>query len=309
MKLEQYTSLDDKETRFHKKENQTLYTRIVRKEDFDLWYDEHSKLEGVIYRGVNEAHYKNYTSAQRLYVIHELFNNDIDDLIYGQIQNLRSGNNHLIEKYCKALGIPCSDLFIMSMAQHHKGSVSPLLDFSTDLNTALFFMWKDAKFPKNGVGKEGGNDIENYVSLYYTTISGFAALPSIIGLTCDVKADLLKRDVDMEDEIIKGCSFEHLKRYSDPIFVPLAETIRTAQLVSCNLNMTAQDGCFVYHNRQIEPLEANLSCVDIHKSLLPYINKKCLITNGKEDAMLFPAMDNIATSSIDDTLAELREND
>lgn len=176
MKLEQYVSIAEKEGTFRHHVENRHYEIIVTPNDFDNWYAEMIQLKDRIYRGVNEAKYKNFTSVQRLFITHELLNYNIEDVIIEQINNLRSANNHLLEKYCAALGIPCSDLFIMSMAQHHKGSISPLLDFSTDVNTALYFMQKGAEFVANGVGIGDGNSVENYMSIYSAPISYFDSL-------------------------------------------------------------------------------------------------------------------------------------
>lgn len=340
MKLAQYTSIAEKESVFRNKERHMLYDRIVSPNDFDNWYAEMLQIKDRIYRGVNEASYKNYTSAQRLYFIRELLNYDIVDVISEQIDNLRSANNHLMEKYCDALGIPCSDLFIMSMAQHHKDSISPLIDFSTDVNTALYFMQKGAKFPDYGIGIGGGNDIENYMSIYTVPISYFKSVEDdlafrtwILDGLCNTDVvtidkshsqttiDLIDRERQYEslileeinNYILEEFSLENLVNSTTNYFIPLKAEIPhkniSIKLTSCNLNMVAQDGCFIFHNKGIDPLEENLSCVDIHKSLIPYIVKKYLLPNSKTDEAMFPVVDQITSASLFDALANLRTKD
>lgn len=337
MKLEQYVSIAEKERVFRDKERHMHYDRIVTPNDFDNWYAEMIQIKDRIYRGVNEASYKNYTSAQRLYFIRELLNYNIEDVIVEQINNLRSSNNNLMEKYCDALGIPCSDLFIMSMAQHHKDSISPLIDFSTDVNTALYFMQKGAEFPKYGVGVGDGNDIENYMSIYSVPTSYFKSVEKdlafrtwILDGLCNTEVvttdksyikttvDLIERERQYEslileeinNYILEEFSFENMSNSATNYYIPLKAEIPhkniSIKLTSCNLNMVAQDGCFIFHNNGIDPLEENLSCVDIHKSLTPYIIKKYLLPNSKTDEAMFPIIDQITSASIFDALANLR---
>ena len=64
MKLEQYTSLEEKEKIFRGK-----YKRINSANEFDKWF---SGNHGKYFRGINEATYKNYTSAQRLFITNNL---------------------------------------------------------------------------------------------------------------------------------------------------------------------------------------------------------------------------------------------
>lgn len=313
MKLRQYISFDKKSKVFSKPSSLMSYRRIVDPVEFDEWYNSYAQISGRIYRGVNDARFMNFTSAQRLYFTHELMNFEMSDLIQGQINYLRSANEHLIEKYCKALGVPCTDVFLLSMAQHHKDSISPLLDFSTDIDTALFFMVDGAGFPVEGIGEhEDGNEIGNYMSLYSAPVNNYISLPGFLNLKNEIYDDLCSKDYDTRELVLKDYSFSSLQKHTTPLYIPSDAEVtikkQPVRLTASNLNMVAQNGCFIYFWKGINPLEEGLSCVDIHKLLIPYIRKKYLLPKNKTQEYMFPVLDKISSASIEDTLANLKTN-
>lgn len=72
----------------------------------------------------------------------------------------------------------------------------------------------------------------------------------------------------------------------NPLSEPSQTTYKKNQkLVLSNLNLIAQQGCFVLYDEQTKPLEEyckekyiQLNCYDIHKSLASYIKKKIALT-------------------------------
>ena len=107
------------------------YKVIDSAKDFDSWYQSiqyrssHSK-EALIYRGMCEAAYKNHTSVQRELFKKYFRKGDSRPYVEAQIKGLREASNHLIEKYAESLGIVCTDLFVLSFAQHYSG-LSPMI--------------------------------------------------------------------------------------------------------------------------------------------------------------------------------------
>ena len=70
----------------------------------------------------------------------------------------------------------------------------------------------------------------------------------------------------------------------------------SSNIIVSNFNIVAQEGCLLYYNED-EPLEKNLCCVDVHKSLLSYIKNHILKPNGKIKSNLFPTGESIVNTA------------
>ena len=81
------------------------------------------------------------------------------------------------------------------------------------------------------------------------------------------------------------------------------------KLTISNLNIVAQHGCFMYHDMDDSPLENNLMCTDIHKSLIPYIINKYLKQNNINENSLFPTEDNLVNESTFNMMEKIVVND
>jgi hypothetical protein len=75
--------------------------------------------------------------------------------------------------------------------------------------------------------------------------------------------------------------------------IKIKEYETEAKLTISNLNIVAQHGCFLFQDKGILPLEEGLGCVDIHKSLIPYIVNKYLKKNKIDKNKLFPTEDSL----------------
>ena len=118
----------------------------------------------LIYRGVNEAKYKLYTSLQRQFLSNKVNRNryrTLFDFMNEEINQIKS--DYVLPKYYKALGAPVTDYLYMSFLQHY-GAPTTLMDFSEDIDTALYFATKDVAYKMDGAVQ---NHISNYVSLYW----------------------------------------------------------------------------------------------------------------------------------------------
>ena len=130
MKLEEYSNLSQKEPFFETKNINTY-------KEFDNIYEE-LKENTLLYRGIHEAKYKIYTSAQREWITNEYSKNGMTytQFIQSIISNIRK--NTILSKYYKSLNINENDLLYISLLQHY-GAPSPLLDFTYNINIALYF--------------------------------------------------------------------------------------------------------------------------------------------------------------------------
>lgn len=337
MKIPEYTSLEEKGYSLNVKtpaKTFEQYQCIVDADVFDEWYKMHKKKSNLFFRGVKEAKYKNFTSAQRLYFTQDYHNEGPLELVQTQLEEIRKVHNGILPAYCKSMNIPCSDLFLMSCSQHHKNGISPLLDFSSDMNTALYFMCNGAKSPDNGAGLDNRSDnINNYMSLYTIHLKKQISLQGICdALVSDLKQDAAKilqeklKKTKYQKEvanIIQGYlaeifTYQNLhnalaqpEHYfpilieNKPLRVKIGEYETEAKFTISNLNIVAQHGCFLYHDKGISPLEKGLSCVDIHKFLIPYIVNKYLKPKHIEESLLFPTEDNLVNEATFNMMANI----
>lgn len=309
---------------------------------------------------MKEAKFKNYTSAQRKTITDEL--TDQRRLIRSELESLLNSHGGLLKQYCESLGMSCSHLYLMSFAQHY-GGVSPLLDFSFNLNKSLFFMVEGAEMPIAGADE---NSLDNFMSLYSSkydeakekeylrlnreTISGeftdhnsvykSAAVLSDTMLTLPVIAQLsldafveggvmrarAKGDTRTKQKLIEVVFqeiavpyFDHIFNYdtlcshempeiqpflipNKPLWLEINGESRQSRVMVSNLNIVAQEGCFVYYDRDLNPLEYQLRCADIHKSLIPYIKKNYLQDYPRE--VMYPDPNLIACQSLFNALVD-----
>ena len=287
MKIPEYKSLQEKNEAFGDN-----YQRISTLTELKSFLEETNSFEKYIYRGVCEAKYKNYTSAQRRYIVNELSFVNIRDLIKKQIDCIKVEHNQLIEYYYKSLNITPNDFLYLGIAQHY-GGISPLLDFTIDLKTALYFMSDGAAFPPQGV-----DDVGNYSSLYFIPTKRLKNYEHLLNDVIDIISEkldsLLFSNTEMNSSLSDGeiieilTSFDHLAGLNLPsdiyMLIPNNEGGLSINVngnnrkvdgvfTISNLNIVAQKGCFVFFLPKVQksPFERPLHCVDIHKSLIPYI--------------------------------------
>lgn len=293
-RLPEYSSFEEKTKVFAK------YQRIDNVADFETWYNGLPKKD-VFFRGMKEAKFKNFTSAQREYIKND-FKGLPSTYVYLQIKHLKKVYNNLLTNYCKSVGIALTDFYLMSFAQHHSPpGISLLLDITPDINTALYFM------SANGINEDiGTNNINEYASIY------IFQRPSVSfgDITKEISSKTRFRDRELSAERFhklcerktqKFCklttsSFLLQKNYFlvenhlYHILYKYKDYIHQDRIMVTNLNLVAQNGCFLYYNYEnLLPLEKEVEeCVDINKSLIPYITKKYLIPNHKTTEELFP---------------------
>lgn len=281
MKLENYKSLEEKGEIF----KSSGYLRIDTVASFCNWFDAFVK-ENMLFRGVKEAKYKIYTSAQRLYITHDLAlsGRSVEDIIEEELEQAKQIDNGLLKKYFSLLDVIDHDMLYLSFLQHYSG-ISPLIDFTTSIEKALFFMQEGALF-----SDVGDDEIDNYSSLYYKFQS-----PTTRNLR------------DLSEHDIRGIfSFSEMHQNAKTI-VFQSEQINISSQYKCsfaNLNLVAQDGRFVFYSNGIEPLEENISCVDIHKSIAPYIKRE-LERKGIVKENIYPQEEKIAQSALQRALENI----
>ncbi|MBQ0056412.1 MAG: FRG domain-containing protein [Bacteroidales bacterium] len=145
----------------------------------DKWTDLEELLscdsEGLLFRGMCEAKYKNYTSVQRYYITNDFENTGIEikQIIQKEVESLLSSDSNL-KSYYEALGIEPNWFLLNSFLQHY-GGATPLLDFSHNPLVALYFMQNEIID-----SSEGKEDIGNYSSLYYIKEDDIECINSLV---------------------------------------------------------------------------------------------------------------------------------
>ncbi len=145
MTLKTWNSLLDKQKWFE-------YKKIDSKEELDGFISGYECCNNLFFRGVNDASFKLYSSIQRFWDAKGR-TEPFDEFIEKSIR--------AVKKYSQVCGIsfPMGDLTILSFLQHY-GYPTPLLDFTIDFTTSLFFA-VDKMQPGNS-----SNQCSEYVSIY-----------------------------------------------------------------------------------------------------------------------------------------------
>ncbi len=316
MLLPEYKSFTEKQQFYQ-------YKRINKRSEFDRFYDElKSNQANLIFRGLNEAKYKNYTSGQRVWKTNTLYHHlNYIDFLHKILYNIR-GNKILYEYYI-SLDVAPNDLLYWAFLQHY-GAPTPMLDFTHDLDTGLFFAFD--KMQLNSTRSHIGD----YVSLYYIDRQECGdELVDIVEMLNDgarraneMVGEFQKEapDVNVDTELLERIDEFTKWRTSNglssiPIgFYQLSSKFRLPggeALVWANLNLIAQKGCFVNYNINDIPLEEYMSnhayfpklhCIDITKALCAYIQDKV----GKKKSDIYPQEEDIAKKSYTDFMKVLQ---
>ncbi|MBS1625117.1 MAG: FRG domain-containing protein [Bacteroidetes bacterium] len=150
---------------FAEKEQYYFVTTFIETEEQleTLWIEllEVKKRKEFIFRGVKEANYKLYNSAQRYFLDNQdtkLYSIDYNVFIKNSIDAVRKWNNSTVERYLNHRGIGDNCVAYLSLMQHFDVP-TPFLDFSYNPFVALYF---------SSLSKYVGNeqDMGNYSSLY-----------------------------------------------------------------------------------------------------------------------------------------------
>lgn len=286
--MKEYVSLNEKKDAFNEWCIINTEEELTSKVEELLSLQKNTKLH-VVFRGVNEAKYKMYNSFQRLWIIRDL--STIGMLPINKIQSMIDYcYSSVLPPYLKRLGIICNDWYILAFLQHY-GAVSPFLDFSKQLFVALFFACD------NVVYHDSDNEIDNYISIYfYKNVDVINAFSNSVYKIAETKA----QNIDHNDKEAKKRFWKDYMSFRDImaeqnnwVIVPAytnVSTIRNSKkkkitnYAISNLNSTSQDGEFVCNMNMNLPLELLMvkddrkfiSCINIHKGLIPYIIKKFL---------------------------------
>lgn len=303
MKLPEYRSIEEKRPKF-------CYVKIDTKDVLDNHLN-HLLVDNshCIFRGVREARYKLFTSVQREWITNGLGRHmTINQLVNSLIRDMRQ--NRALNDYFALMNIVQTDFLYLSLLQHYSAP-TPLLDFTHNHRVALYFATAGLTTAYTE------NDIDDYFSLYYIDWDESEKLLSKMDKQLDgalktgkdfyekflKKNPNIQVDNSLLDDLDRLTKWETtLSLYSltfinNPQEAQVTTPYAQNTLYWSNLNIIAQEGCFLLYNQEDTPLEDYLNnnilyCLDIHKSLADYIRTHYL--SGITQETLFPNITQIA---------------
>ena len=291
-----YCSFSEKGKQYHTNiiidDEQTLDDTIT-----NLLSNEH-----LIYRGLNDASYRMYTSSQRHFIWQDQLYQNVGGAYHEFVRKTinRVMSDASIMSYFQKNNIPLNDFLVLALLQHYI-ECSPLLDFAYDLRSSMFFAM-DKVVPPSGKGGMG-----DYISIYFTDnrIDWIQATIEAVNRTGANSADTMVKDANEKgmsvDANNTAYDMQHLtyENYINNIsFIPVSgacfgvtDVVMNHLGVSWQYNITnprlqQQKGLFIFNTSQDIPLAErvnsvtkyykNFGCININKNLIPYIKAKYL---------------------------------
>jgi len=322
-KLQVYNSLDEKQLLFNSdiQHSDIRYFKIDQAFQFNDWYNEMTSPAGgqgngrgkyqVFFRGVNDAKYKLYNSAQRFWIQNNLMQLEglSQPISYLQmIQNMvdKAKEVKLLQQVFEYYQITPDqmDFPLLSILQHYKAP-TPLMDWTYDLNIALFFAIMNVR------RSDQDNVIDDYISIYK--------------LDKDIHASFLENNLNyVSGNIFPKVSWlgELLRQRNSVIYISDFEIsqfedqqMRKIKPITTyyNLNILAQNGIFVFNPMEATPLEEfhlfhnqngqdnKIFCYNICKDLAELIKYK-ISKAGVSFEFLFPNLEQYSQRILDDYL-------
>ena len=285
--------------------------------EFDRWYRlEAEKINEdfrFIYRGMSDAKYKLYNSAQRFWILHAL--NDwkgksrISYLQMIKFMLKRGREDKLFKKVFEFYKLSDwqTDFPQMSILQHY-GCPTPLIDWTYNLDVALYFATEYINY------KGGQQEISDYFSINIidknistnlnleniknSKKTDFPSLEEFFSPT--TITNTIYYVSDFEDEKIDGRKSSKNKQYTT-IF---------------NQNIIPQEGLLIFNPEPNTPLEeyirniginqndSSLYSINIHKHVAEYVRRR-LKKKGITKEYIYPQLELNAKSTIDNYLSDI----
>lgn len=334
--LPMYRSLDDKRPFFSNGQEKSFV--IQTKAELDRWFsmlqedeEKESKKDAtaLIYRGVTEAKYKMFTSAQRLWIINEMQQwAGMGYLAFISKLIDKANARPVIREVFKLYGYDREEreFPILSLLQHY-GAPTPLLDWSYDINVA-FYCSVEGVESRTG----NGDSIGSYFSLYKLNkrkypnellniidITGGKIYPSIADFSSFGDKDgepnsngvFYVSDFEKPGESRFGGRGEKVLRIRN--HKPFTSVY--------NQNIIPQKGMFIFNPFSTKPLEkifnvpdlaegSNLrlgpfECFNIHKDLAEYLRRRLAKRRDVDRSFIYPNMVDEATKAKNEALNSL----
>lgn len=276
--LADYHSIKEKDN-FFKSSKRFKNRSIDNIEEFEKFYtrwmtkNKEAKLGTYFFRGMTQARYRLYTSAQRMWMTNERKTSEVKVTYREFFKTLLdiSRNHPVLSEVFKVYKLKGDEISFpaLSLIQHY-GGPSPLMDWSYELDIALYFAME-----KVDEKVEYANLIGDYVSVYRinntkTKVQSLSQLSQAAFPSFNDLIEQLKKGELSPARLFYMAGFE--------------ETGQIKSLTSIyNQNIITQKGLFIFNPSRTNPLEdyfpknssnnAQIRCYNIHKSLAGHIRK------------------------------------
>jgi len=268
----------------------------------------------VIYRGVSQAKYRLFNTAQRAFM-QSKGHTGKDEKLYHQsiqsmIENARNVSNGALANFLKSTGLNDSDVSILAFLQHY-GAPTPLMDWTTDIYVSLYFAVRDLTDDeiKWYFENQNGSNIDDYFSIYILIED------HILGKISEFTQLSLTTKTTAQYNTLRKKPFQYINerfKSGKPVFS-----------LFNNLRITNQKGQFIYNNSSFLPLEevfckkwlmfwlvnnakglttarSPIMCLNVHKSIAHAVKHELLTENGYTDARMFPTPEKIVEQAVPD---------
>lgn len=306
--LTEYKTLTEKE-QFYK------CIKIDTEQEFDKHFNQiQSNSKGYAFRSINEAKFKLYSSAQRQWIWYDLFNiqTSFRNYILRLINQIKQNQN--IVSFFRNNNISINDFVILALLQHY-GQPSPLIDFTYNPLTTLFFAFDRMTSANTGT-------INDYVSIYriYYNQPCFCSIQDVnANGALNLEKELQKIDIPISkidtSSVTAGIANLSYNDYSNLECIPIHGDKMGITNISIpalgfactyniiNPNLKNQEGLFILNTSESNPLgellrkkhqycEPLIDCFEIKKTLEPYIRSKYLSPHGIDSNIVYPKDNN-----------------
>lgn len=294
-----YTSLDEKDKYFKS-------VRVDTIEDFDAIITHCQSYNEFAFRGVKEAKFRLQTSSQIAYdtkckkLLCNPSKKNYQEFVLSTLSRVKVSK--CIRRILESQELPINDFLYFALLQHY-GYPSPLLDFSYNLKSALFFMLDGLTISEKTDSK---NDINNYCSLYIINYTDheFRSIQNVNNLGAQRANDLVVEALAKGYKIV-GLSeqaendFRKLpyKSYKDMYYFGVQGSSLGTTMVNIpslgftasydidNPRISAQAGMFIFIGDAFKSLEysikeqssvQHITAINVNKNLAPLIKAKYL---------------------------------
>lgn len=321
--LPSYKSIEEKNDKF-RQSNQPI--RIDTVKEFDDWYNhtkriireksEKSKLDKTntnhMFRGMGEAKYKLLNSSQRFWITNELEQwwkpKKYLEFVQKFVDNARS--KLLFKKVFEYYRLTPNqrDFPLLSILQHY-GAPTPLMDWSYNIDVALFFA------TENVVPSYSSNDIDKYFSIYH--IDKKEQRWNEFNNLLDFSRGSFPQISSFYDWENNQNSVFYISDFEDKI-IPTKSFIDERPITTFyNQNIIPQEGLFIFNPFPTKPLEdcfntnhrqdgnnlelVPFNCINIKKDLGEYVRRK-IKAEGIDQGFIYPELRKYCINLIDEFL-------